>query len=92
MRSFQGQIALDLQGAQWSLLVASLRHSRGDYMNRVLEAKQAGNEFGVAAWSTTVRETSEMLAVLDPKGEHEEVEAEERTAQCVRERNGEHDE
>lgn len=74
------------------MLVASLQHSRADYMNRVLEAKQVGNEFGIAAWSTTVQEISEMLAVLDPEGEREDIETEERAAQWMRERDGGHDE
>lgn len=38
------------------------------------EAAAQGRAFGVAVWSESVRELTEILAVIDTEGEHQEVE------------------
>jgi len=74
MRVFRGEVTLDLQSNQWALLVAALQNSRGMYMNRVLKATHEGKTFGIESWTEAVQELSELLAVLDPEGEHREAE------------------
>jgi len=74
MREHPTEVTLDLSGGRWSLVVAALQRSRGEYENRVTEAAAQGNTFGVGVWTETVRELSELLAVIDPEGERQEVE------------------
>jgi len=74
MREHPREVTLDLSGGRWSLVVAALQRSRGEYEHRVTEAAAKGNTFGVAIWTETVRELSELLAVIDPEGERQEVE------------------
>jgi len=74
MREHPTEVTLDLSGGRWSLVVAALQRSRGEYEHRVTEAAAQGNTFGVAVWTETVRELSELLAAVDAEGERQEVE------------------
>lgn len=74
MREHPTEVTLDLSGGRWSLVVAALQRSRGEYENQVRAAAAKGNTFGVAVWTETVRELSELLAIVDPVGEREEAE------------------
>lgn len=74
MREHPQTVTLDLSGGRWSLLVAALQRSRGEYENRVSEAAAQGRTFGIEVWTETVRELSELLAAVDPVGEREEAE------------------
>lgn len=73
MREHPTEVTLDLSGGRWSLVVAALQRSRGEYEHRVTEASARGNTFGVVVWTETVRELSELLVVIDPEGERQEV-------------------
>lgn len=77
------EVTLDLSGGRWSLVVAALQRSCGEYETRVSEAAAQSNTFGVAVWTETVREVSEILAVINPVGERQEVEF---TAEMMRQR------
>lgn len=81
MREHPTEVTLDLSGGRWSLVVAALQRSRGEYEHRVTEAAAKGNTFGVAVWTETVREVSELLAAVDPVGERQEIEFTERLMQ-----------
>jgi len=83
MREHPTEVTLDLSGGRWSLVVAALQRSRGEYENQVRAAAAKGNTFGVVTGTETVRELSELLAVIDPEGERQEVEF---TAQMMQQR------
>ncbi len=85
MREHPTEVTLDLSGGRWSLVVAALQRSRGEYENQVRAAAAKGNTFGVATGTETVRELSELLAVIDPEGERQEVEFTEQMMQQRRE-------
>lgn len=85
MREHPTEVTLDLSGGRWSLVVAALQRSRGEYENQVCAAAAKGNTFGIATGAETVRELSELLAVIDPEGERQEVEFTEQMMQQRRE-------
>ena len=78
MRDYPRSIMLNLDRGRWGVLVAALQEKRSLHINRMREAVARGEDFRVAAETDIVRETNELLALVDPEGERQETAMDER--------------